>query len=127
LSGYSLQHLANASILALFPVQTELFPCLHLVYLLWPTQQHVVCPNNSYFTCTTPPFTTGGLNTFTQVNIMDVRYTMYNGHIYRSQLFFLCFYLFPGRPAGPRLSCQEHTRNLGICKEAVLSLSKKLS
>jgi hypothetical protein len=44
-----------------------------------------------------PPFTTGGLNTFIQVNIMDARYTMHNWHIYRSQLFFLCFYMVPGQ------------------------------
>jgi hypothetical protein len=29
-----------------------------------------------------PPFTTGGLNTLIQVNIMGAGYHMYNGHIY---------------------------------------------
>ncbi len=49
-----------------------------------------------------PPFTTRGLNTFIQVNIMGALYNMYNWHIYNLQLFFCCFCLTSGQSSWPR-------------------------
>jgi hypothetical protein len=122
LSGYPLQHLANASILASSSGQTEPFPCLKMLStrlcFFWPTQQHVICLNDdSYFTHSTGPFTTRGLNTFIQVNIMGAQHNMYirNGHIDGSQLFFLCFLLTPGQASWLRTSMSGTVKN---CKLA---------
>jgi hypothetical protein len=64
-----------------------------------------------------PPFTTGGLNTFIQVNIMGVRYNMYTD-VYIVYNFFSYASAWPrGRPAGPGLSCQEQVGLLCIWDE----------
>ncbi len=55
-----------------------------------------------------PPFTTRGLNTFIQVNIMGVQYTMFNWHVYRSNSSSCASTWSLGRPAGAGLQRREH-------------------
>jgi hypothetical protein len=49
-----------------------------------------------------PPLTIRRCNTFIKVNIMGAQYNIYNRHIHRLQLFFLCFCLTSGQASWPQ-------------------------
>jgi hypothetical protein len=105
LSGYSLQHLANMSILALSSGWTETFPCSHLssfqLVCLGPPSILLFVQRFIFHTYN-HPLTIRRFNTFIQVHIMGARYNIYNRHIHKLQLFFLCFCLTSGQASWPQ-------------------------
>ncbi len=93
LSGYSLQYLANMSILAPPSSQTEPFPCSHLSCVqfacLGPPRRLLFVPT-THISHMQPSLNTRRPNTFIQLNTIDVWHTLYNRQIYSLQHFFSC-------------------------------------
>jgi hypothetical protein len=105
LSSYSLQHLANMSILASSSGWTEPFTCSHLscIQFVWlgPPSNLLFVPMIHILHVQTS-LNTRRLNTFIQVNIMDAQRSIYNEHIYSLQHLFSCLLLTSGQAGWPR-------------------------
>ncbi len=95
------------------PPWFRLSPSLAHTYLtssLFVLAHPVACCLSQWFIFHTynPPFTTRRLNTFIQLNIMVVRYNIYNWHKCSLHFFSYASAWPLGRPVGFRLSCWEH-------------------